>query len=110
MGVLKSSPIKKVVNGVTIETSNHAVVVEKEYTTHGESYIIIRGVPECTLKLDSKTTDRVTIKAMTDVLIIADKPIDEEYEEIELQRGASVELLSTSRWWYIMSSDGLKNS
>jgi len=47
---------------------------------------------------------------MTDVLVVADKPIDEEFDEIELQKGSSVELLSASNWWYIMSSDGLKNS
>lgn len=110
MAIFKSTPIKKIINGVTIETSDYAVVVEKEYTTKGESYVIIRGIPHCTLNLDSKTTDKITIKAMTDVIVVADKPIDEEYDEIELQKGSSVELLSTAKWWYIMSSDGLKNS
>lgn len=109
MAIFKSKPIKKKVNDAIINTSDFVVIMEKEYITNGESYIIVRGVPHCTIKLDSKTTEKVTIKAMTDVLIIADKPIDEEYDEIELQKGASVELLSASKWWYIMSSDGLKN-
>jgi hypothetical protein len=110
MAIFKSKPIKKKVNDVIIDSSDFVVIMEKEYTTNGESYIIVRGTPHCTLKLNSKTTEKVTIKAMTDVLVIADKPIDEEYDEIELQKGASVELLSASKWWYIMSSDGLKNS
>jgi len=107
MALLKSKPIKKTVYGTTITTHESVVVV---HTINGESFVIIRGVPFCTLNLNSKTTEKVTIKAMTDVLVVADKPIDEEFDEIELQKGSSVELLSASNWWYIMSSDGLKNS
>ena len=110
MALLKSKPIKKTVYGTTITTHESVVVVQDEYTTNGESFVIIRGVPFCTLNLNSKTTEKVTIKAMTDVVVVADKPIDEEFDEIELQKGSSVELLSASNWWYIMSSDGLKNS
>jgi len=110
MALLKNKPIKKTINGAPTTVYESVVVVQDEYTTYGETYIIVRGVPFSTLNLDSNTTERITIKAMTDVLIVADKPIDEEFNEIELQKGSSVELLSASKWWYIMSSDGLKNS
>ena len=36
--------------------------------------------------------------------------IDEEFNEIELQKGASVELKIVGDFYYILSSDGLKNS
>ena len=36
--------------------------------------------------------------------------IDEEYSEIQTQKGASVELYYTYGNWYIVSSDGLKQS
>jgi len=111
MSILKSNPINKTIYGEkSISTHEYVIVVQDNYTTNGESFVIIRGVPFCKLNLDSKTTERVVIKAMTDVLIVADKPIDEEYDEIELQEGSSVELISVSKWWYIISSDGLKSS
>jgi hypothetical protein len=36
--------------------------------------------------------------------------IDEEYDEIVTSKGACVELRFIGGNWYIMSSDGLKNS
>lgn len=110
MAIFKSKPIKKTIYGTSTTTHESVVVVEDRYVTNGESYVIIRGVPFCTLHLNSKTTEKVKIKAMTDVLVIGDKLIDEEFEEIHLQKGSSVELFSISNSWYIMSSDGLKNS
>jgi hypothetical protein len=42
--------------------------------------------------------------------VVGDKEIDEEFTEIELQSGASIELRFIKNGWFIMSSDGLKNS
>jgi hypothetical protein len=84
-------------------------VSEPEYKTTGEYAIIITGVPNCKLKLDSTTTDRVKIKAMTNVLILPDiNSIDEEWDEISLEKGACVEFVFINKNWYILSSDGLK--
>jgi hypothetical protein len=48
---------------------------------------------------------------MTDTVIVPlDGLIDEEFSEIQTQRGASVELYYTYGNWYIVSSDGLKQS
>ena len=52
----------------------------------------LRIVKVCKLQLDSTTTEHITIKALTDVLVVGDYSIDEEFDEIELQNGASVEL------------------
>ena len=110
MAIFKSTPVTKIVNGFTIKTSESTIVSNDNYTTQGESAIIVKDVKNCTINLDSNTTESVTIKALCDVLLIADYSIDDEYDEIELQSGASVELRLVKKGWYIMSSDGLKNS
>jgi hypothetical protein len=40
----------------------------------------------------------------------SDKLIDEEFEEVELTNGSCVEFKCVGDFWYILSSDGLKNS
>lgn len=93
---------KYVDGGVKIITSN-------DYRTKGESVIIIKDVPSSKISLDSSTTKHIKIKALTKVIII---PIigliDDMYDEIFIDKGACVELLSFEDSWYILSSDGLK--
>ena len=102
-------PKEKIINGTRVRTSEYSVVSEIEYKTNGEYAIIITGVSNCKLKLDSTTTDRVKIKAMTNVLILPDiNSIDEEWDEISLEKGACVEFVFINKNWYILSSDGLK--
>jgi hypothetical protein len=110
MAIFKSTPITKIINGLTIKTSESTLLSSESYTTSGEAAIIIKDVKVCKLQLDSNTTEHVTIKALTDVLVVGDYSIDEEFDEIELQNGASVELRFIRDGWFIMSSDGLKNS
>ena len=110
MAIIKTIPIQKVINGAFANTSDMAIVSETEYSTTGESFIIVRAIPECRLFLQSKNTDNVTIKAMTNVIVVPDNnKIDEEYDEITLEKGACVEFKHCSGTWYIVSSDGLKN-
>lgn len=109
MSIIRSIPALKFINGVQIRTSELAIVSEKEYKTNGEYAIVIRGVNSCKLKLDSTTTDRVKIKAMTNVLVFPDiNSIDEDWDEISLEKGACVEFVFINQNWYILSSDGLK--
>jgi len=110
MAIFKSTPVTKIINGLTIKTSSSVLVSNENYTTNGEDAIIIKDVDYCTITLDSKTTERITIKALSNVLIVSDHLIDDEFNEIELQKGASVELRFLKEGWFIMSSDGLKNS
>jgi hypothetical protein len=110
MAIFKSYPVQKIVNGITVNTSDSSIVTHSGYITNGESAIVIKCDEYCNLILDHETTDHITIKAMSDVLLISDKLIDEEFEEIELQKGASVEMKIIGDYWYILSSDGLKNS
>lgn len=109
MPILKSIPVEKIINGFRVKTSESAIISELDYTTNGEYAIVVRGVKSCNLSLNSKTTDRIKIKAMTNVLITPDLgKIDEEWDEIALDKGACIELVFMNRNWYILSSDGLK--
>jgi len=109
MSIIKTIPVEKIINGNRVRTSESAIVSERKYTTNGEYAIVVRGVDSCDLQLNSNTTDRVKIKAMTNVIIRPDSGrIDEEWDEISLERGACIELVSINKGWYILSSDGLK--
>ena len=110
MAIFKSTPVTKIINGITIKTSEATLLSNSNYKTNGESAIIVKDLKACQVELDSKTTENITIKALCDVLIIADYSIDDEYDEIQLNSGSSVELRFLRDGWYIMSSDGIKNS
>jgi hypothetical protein len=110
MSVFRSIPSKRIINGHEIVTSDVAVVTNKTYSTNGEYAIVIKDVDSCELFLDSKTTDHIVIKALTVVNVSADSLIDEEFDVIELDKGACVEYRKIGDFWYILSSDGLKDS
>lgn len=109
MGVIRSIPTRKIINGFEVNTSSVAIVSDDFYSTKGEDVIIIRKINSCKIKLDSTTTDHVKIKALTNVLIIPDKSkIDEEWDELTISNGSCVEFRFAGGTWYIMSSDGIK--
>jgi hypothetical protein len=111
MAIVKSIPSRRIINGHAINTSELSVVSELDYRTNGEFCIIIKNVPQSFLVLDSKTTDHVVVKAMTMVTVRPDVgKIDEEWDEIVLDKFACVEFQYVGGSWYILSSDGLKQS
>jgi len=101
------------INGVMVNVTDKALVAESEYKTNGESFIVIDSVAHCNLILDSKTTDDVTIKALTKVTVngvsgeIKTK-IDKQYDEIVMEAGSAITFSFNAGHWYITSSDGLK--
>jgi hypothetical protein len=111
MAIIKTIPSRKIINGLVIDTSEISIVSETNYQTNGESCIVVRGVSDSTVILDSKTTDHVVIKSMTRLTIIPDTgKIDEDYDEIVAERYACIEFRFVGGNWYILSSDGLKQS
>ncbi len=95
-GQSPSTKIKKVVNTPT-------------YETNGEYLIIVKDVESCTITLDGYTTESVKIKVLTKTTILPKYTlIDEQYDEIEIDNGACVELEYVEGNWYIISSDGMK--
>lgn len=111
MAIIKSIPSQRLINGRIINTSEVSIVSELEYSTQGEDCIIVRGIPFNTITLNSRTTDHVVVKAMTHMVVKPDvAQIDEQYDEIEMDIGACVEFRFVGGFWYILSSDGLKQS
>ena len=111
MAIIKSIPSRKIINGLIIDSSEISVVSELDYKTNGESCIIVRGVSKSVITLNSITTDHVVIKSMTKFTIKPDVgKIDEDYDEIVADQYACIEFRFVGGNWYILSSDGLKQS
>jgi len=111
MAIVRTIPSKKIINGMIIETSEVSIVSENDYETNGESCIVVRGVSKSTIILNSKTTDHIVVKAMVLITIKPDVgKIDEDYNEIVMDRYSCVEFRFVGGTWFILSSDGLKNS
>ena len=85
------------------------IVTTPEYRTNGEEFILVKDVPNSKIILDQTSTEHIVIKALTKVLIVPFMGlIDEQYDEILIDRGAAVEFFRVDGNWYILSSDGLK--
>jgi hypothetical protein len=111
MAIVKSIPSRRIINGVSINTSEISVVSELDYRTQGEGCVIVRGVSQSFVTLDSSTTDHVVVKSMTNLTIRPDVgKIDEEYDEVVVDKFACIEFRFVGGNWYILSSDGLKQS
>ena len=111
MAILRTIPSTRVINGQFIETSEMALISEREYNTNGEECIIVKNVPNSTIILDSKTTDHIVVKSLTNVTIKPDVgKIDEEFDEVFADKYACIEFRFCTGNWYILSSDGLKSS
>ena len=111
MAIVKTIPSRRLINGMQITTSELSVVSELDYRTNGESCVIVTGIPWSVVVLDSRTTDHVVVKSMTQLTIRPDMgKIDEDYDEIVMDKYACVEFRFVGGTWYILSSDGLKNS
>ena len=111
MAIVKSIPSRRIIRGEVINTSEISVVSETTYKTNGESCIIVRGVLQSVIILDSTNTDHVVVKSMTNLTILPDVGlIDEEYDEVVVDKFACIEFRFVGGNWYILSSDGLKQS
>jgi hypothetical protein len=93
-----------------LNTSNPIqTVTVPEHRTNGEEFILVKNVPNSKIILDQSSTEHIVIKALTKVLIVPFMgQIDEQYDEILIDRGAAVEFFRVDGNWYILSSDGLK--
>lgn len=113
MSIIKGKPLRKTVlrgnRSIYVDTHETLIVSDNFYSTNGEELIIVRDVDFCKLKLDSGTTEKITIKTLTNLIIVPDiNRIDDDWDEIELKRGACVTFQFVSGTWYILSSDGIK--
>jgi hypothetical protein len=116
MPIIKQIPIRKTImkKNIVIEDRNeydNLILLEDNYTTNGEDLIIVKTIGGSEIILNSETTNRIVIKSLVSVLV---KPntgrIDEEWDELLLDKGAGVQFQFVQGNWYILSSDGLKMS
>jgi hypothetical protein len=116
MPIIKQIPIRKTImkKNIVIEDRNeydNLILLEDNYTTNGEDLIIVKTIGGSEIILNSETTNRIVIKSLVSVLV---KPntgrIDEEWDELLLEKGACVQFQFVQGNWYILSSDGLKMS
>ena len=96
--------------GQSVSTKIKKVVNTSTYTTNGEYVIVTKGIDFCVLNLNEQTTDHVVVKSLTNTIVKSNQLIDEEFNEVELSKGSCVEFKYIGNFWYILSSDGLKNS
>ena len=103
--------MKRVIGEEVLLTSQVCMISDETYTTEGESVVITKDLDSIEVILNHKNTDHVIINALTNTKI---KPIegliDEEFNEINIEKGACVELYYAFGSWFIVSSDGLKQS
>jgi hypothetical protein len=109
MPIQRSIPSQRIIAGQVINTSEITFVSNPTYSTEGEALIVTKESENVEIILDSSTTDHIIVKALTNTKI---KPvwglIDEEYSEINIGKGACVELYFSFGNWYVVSSDGMK--
>ena len=98
---------------VVIETIKDVskIISSSEYITNEETILIIKDVDECQVTLNSQKSNRVVVKSLTTVIVKSDVgQIDEDWDELLLEKGACVQFQFVEGNWYITSSDGLKTS
>lgn len=87
----------------------YKIISDSFYTTNDETFLIVKNVDYSEVKLNSSVTTKITIKSLTSVLVKSDIGlIDEEWDELLLEKGACVKFKFVEGNWYIVSSDGLK--
>jgi hypothetical protein len=93
-----------------INTTNPVQTISlPEHRTNGEEFILVKDVPNCKIILDQSSTEHIVIKTLTKVLIVPFMGlIDEQYDEILIDKGACAEFFRVDGNWYVISSDGLK--
>jgi hypothetical protein len=97
-------------------TKDSAVIKKANYVTETEKVLIVLPYEnqgendKVKITLNHSITQHIVIKAMTDCIIYSPQSFDLEYDEMELSKFASIELKNIANNWYILSSDGMKNS
>jgi hypothetical protein len=98
------------------KTNDSTVISLSDYSTRGEKVLIVKNYPGQSendfvkITLNHNSTKHITIKALTNAIINSPHSFDTEYDELVLNKFASVELKNIADVWYILSSDGMKNS
>jgi hypothetical protein len=108
--IKKLEPINNTKKTETIDNPIKTVN-SKEYTVSNESVLLVKTEESSTIFINENSNDYIVIKSLTNTTIKpVNSTIDEEYEELNIGKGACVELLKIDGNWYVISSDGIKMS
>ncbi len=84
------------------------IVDDPIYQTDNEELLLVKNTVEKII-LDNQRTNQITIKALSPVLVVcSENKIDEEYDELYLEKGSCVQFVKLNNIWYIIASDGIK--
>lgn len=87
----------------------YKIISDSFYTTNDETFLIVKDVDYSEVTLNSNSSSKITIKSLTNVLVKSDVgSIDEEWDELLLEKGACVKFKFVEGNWYVVASDGLK--
>lgn len=87
----------------------YKIISESVYTTNDETFLIVKDVENSEINLNSNGSTKITIKSLTNVLVKSDVgSIDEEWDELLLEKGSCVKFKFVEGNWYVTASDGLK--
>jgi hypothetical protein len=90
-------------------TEIQKIISVDNYIINDESFLIVKDVEYSEVTLKSEKTNKITIKSLTNVLIKTDVgSIDEEWDELLLEKGACVQFQFLEGNWYVIASDGVK--
>ena len=104
-------PTRKIISlGEKIMEEPRTKIVSQDfYSTNGETLIIVKDIETCKIELNSSTTEKIIIKTLTSCIIVPDNNrIDEDWDQLDIERGACVQFQFVEGVWYILSSDGIK--
>jgi hypothetical protein len=87
------------------------IIFETNYTVGEETLLVVKTPEMAEVTLNSNVNKKICVKSLTNVIIKSDVgSIDEDWDELLLERGASVQFQFVEGNWYILSSDGMKFS
>ena len=99
-----------------LRTQESVVLSESSYTTRNEKVLVVRPFEWqkegdfVKVTLNHNASKHIVIKSLTDCVVDSPHSFDGEFDEIVLNKFASIEIKNIGDVWYILSSDGLKNS
>lgn len=111
IGILKKGVVPPLQTSTQKSESsdNIPITIQTDYQTSTTRYIIAQK--DLTITLNDSVLKRYYIKSMANITIVPTKGlIDEEWEGIEMGPQSSIEVIAHEGNWYVLSSDGLKNS
>ena len=83
-------------------------VISSDYEVIHDGTIISRGGNSVNITISNSVSGVVRVKSLTNTTITSSRLIDEQWNEMDLDKGSSVSLLCHNDFLYILSSDGNK--